>query len=248
MSIDNDDDLAGLRRAGRVAALALNAMHAEVRAGVSTAELDEVAAAVLREHGARSGPHVVYGFPGTTCISVNDEVVHGIPGARRLEAGDIVTLDVTIELDGYFADTARTEPVGDVSPRAQALIDAARVAFERATIAARAGAPLSRVGGTIEAEVRRRGFRVFRELCGHGIGRTIHEEPEVLNYRHDGVHTRLTEGLVITIEPLVSAGGGRTRVGADRWTVRSSDRALASHHEHTLVIRNGDPEILTLAA
>lgn len=248
MSIENEDDLAALRRAGRVAALALDAMRAEVAPGVTTAELDEVAAGVLRIHGARSGPSLVYGFPGTTCISVNDEVVHGVPGPRRIEEGDIVSLDVTVELDGYFADTAVTVPAGAASPRARALIEAARSAFERAMIVARAGNPLAGVGGTIEAEVRRRGFRVFPELCGHGIGRTIHEEPEVLNYRHPGVRTRLTDGLVMTVEPLVSAGGGRTRVDRDRWTVRSADRALASHHEHTLVIRNGEPEILTLAA
>lgn len=248
MSIDNEEDLIGLRQAGRVAARALDAMAAEVASGVSTAELDEVAADVLAGHGARSAPALVYDFPATTCISVNDEVVHGIPGARRLRAGDIVTLDVTIELDGYFADTARTLPVGEVSPRARALIDAARSAFERALLVARAGRPLAGIGATIEADVRRRGFRVFRELCGHGIGRTIHEEPEVLNYRHPGERRRLSEGLVITIEPLVSAGAGRTRLTDDDWTVRSADRALASHHEHTLVIREGEPEILTLAA
>jgi methionyl aminopeptidase len=248
MSIDNEADLAGLRRAGRVAALVLEAMRERVQQGVSTAELDDVANALLRVHGARSGPHIVYGFPGVTCISVNDEVVHGIPGARRLAAGDIVTLDVTIELDGYFADTAVTVPVGDVSPRAAALIDAARAAFEKAMGVARAGTPLASMGGVIEMEVRRRGFRVFRELCGHGIGRTIHEEPQVLNYRQTGVRTRLTDGLVITVEPLVSAGGARIRTAKDGWTVRSADATLAAHHEHTLIIRSGTPEILTLAA
>jgi methionyl aminopeptidase len=248
MSIDNEADLAGLRRAGRVAALVLEAMRERVQQGVSTAELDDVANALLRVHGARSGPHIVYGFPGVTCISVNDEVVHGIPGARRLAAGDIVTLDVTIEMDGYFADTAVTVPVGDVSPRAAALIDAARAAFEKAMGVARAGTPLASMGGVIEMEVRRRGFRVFRELCGHGIGRTIHEEPQVLNYRQTGVRTRLTDGLVITVEPLVSAGGARIRTAKDGWTVRSADATLAAHHEHTLIIRSGTPEILTLAA
>jgi methionyl aminopeptidase len=248
VSIDNEADLAGLRRAGRVAALVLEAMKARVEAGVSTAELDNVADALLRVHGARPGPRIVYGFPGVTCISVNDEVVHGIPGERRLVAGDIVTLDVTIELDGFFADTAVTVPVGNVSPRAAALIDAARAAFEKAMGVARAGTPLASLGAVIELEVRRRGFRVFRELCGHGIGRTIHEEPQVLNYRQAGVHTRLTEGLVITVEPLVSAGGARTRAAKDGWTVRSADATLAAHHEHTLVIRQGAPEILTFAA
>lgn len=248
MSIDNDEQLEGLRRAGRVAALARDAMQAAVAPGVSTADLDEVASAVLRRHGARSGPNMVYDFPGVTCISINDEIVHGIPGARRLVDGDIVTLDVTIELDGYFADTAVTVPVGTGSRRNLALIEAARASFERALLAARAGAPLAGIGGTVEREVRRRGFRVFRDLCGHGIGRTIHEPPEVLNYRHPDVHTRLHEGLVITVEPLVASGIGRTRLDADGWTVRSADGMPASHHEHTLVIRGEHPEILTLAA
>jgi len=248
MSIETEHDLAGLRRAGRVAALTLEAMKAGVRPGVSTAELDAIAAGVLRVHGARSGPHIVYGFPGTTCISVNDEVVHGIPGRRRLADGDIVTLDVTVELDGYFADTAVTVAVASASPRALALIAAARAAFARAIGVARAGAFVSNVGASIETEVRRRGFRVFRELCGHGIGRTIHEEPQIPNHRSHDSQLRLTDGLVITIEPLVSAGGEWTRTSADRWTVRSSDGALAAHHEHTMVIRHGKPEILTLAA
>lgn len=248
MSIDSDEDLQGMRRAGRVAALALDAMREAVAPGIATTDLDQIALDVLDAHRARSGPRIVYGFPGTTCISVNDEVVHGIPGSRVLRSGDIVTLDVTIELDGFFADTAVTVPVGETSRRALALIEAARGAFERATIFASAGSALARVGGSIEAEVRRRGFRVFKELCGHGIGRTIHEEPEVLNYHHPLVRTRLHEGLVLTIEPIVSAGGERTRVDRDGWTVRSADGALAAHHEHTLVIRDGAPEILTLAA
>jgi methionyl aminopeptidase len=248
VSIDSDEELEGMRRAGRVAARALDAMRASVAPGMTTAQLDDVADGVLREHGARSGPRIVYGFPGTTCISVNDEVVHGIPGGRVLNDGDIVTLDVTIELDGFFADTAATVPVGTVTPRANALIATARAAFERAAKFAFAGQPLARVGGCVEAEVRRRGFRIFPELCGHGIGRTIHEEPEVLNYRNPRLRTRLHEGLVLTIEPLVSAGGERTRVDRDGWTVRSADGALAAHHEHTLVIRSGEPEILTLAA
>lgn len=248
MSIENDEQLEGMRAAGRVAALALSAMREAVAPGVTTAELDEVAANLLRTHGARSAPRLVYAFPGTTCISVNDEVVHGIPGRRRLVGGDIVTLDVTIELNGYFADTAVTVAVPPVDARRARLIEAAEAAFARGAGEARAGRPLAAIGAAVEKEVLRRGFRIFPELCGHGIGRTIHEEPEVLNYRHASVRQRLHEGLVITIEPLVSAGSERTRVAADRWTVCSADGALASHHEHTLVVRRGTPEILTLAA
>jgi methionyl aminopeptidase len=248
VSIESDDDLEGLRRAGRVAALTLSAMREHVAPGVSTAELDDIAACLLHAEGARSAPRLVYDFPGTTCISVNDEIVHGIPGSRRLVAGDIVTLDVTIELGGYYADTALTVPVPPASGSAILLIEAAEAAFHRALGVTRAGAALSAVGAAVEDEVNRRGFRVFRELCGHGIGRTIHEDPEVLNYRHPGVHRRLNEGLVITIEPLVSAGSSRIRTDPDGWTVRSRDGALASHHEHTLVVRNGEPEILTRAA
>jgi methionyl aminopeptidase len=247
MSIESPSDLSGLRAAGRVVADALRAMKRHVSPGVSTADLDDVAAGVIAAAGARSAPALVYAFPGTTCISVNDEIVHGIPGSRRLRPGDLVTLDVTVELDGYFADAAITVPVPPVSAIARRLCACAASAFYSGLDVATAGAPLSRVGAAIQSETERRGFRVFRDLSGHGIGRTIHEEPTVPNHFDPSARERLTDGLVITIEPLVGAGAARTRLARDGWTVRTADGSLSAHHEHTIVITRGRPRILTAA-
>lgn len=247
MSIESEKDLEGMKRAGRVVALALKAMREAVREGVTTAELDAVAAGVLARHGARSAPKSVYGFPGTACISVNDEAVHGVPGPRALRKGDVVTLDVTAELDGYFADSAVTVGVPPVAPVARALLECAEAAFWRALKAVRAGQPLARVGGAVESEVERRGFHVLRELCGHGIGRGIHEPPEVVNFYDRFDRTRLTEGLVIALEPIVAVSTERTRTAADRWTVLSADGSLTAHFEHTLVVTRDRPVLLTAA-
>jgi methionyl aminopeptidase len=248
LSIESEDDLLGLQRAGKVVAEALRAMRAAVREGVTTAELDGVALRVLESHGARSAPALVYGFPGTACISVNDETVHGVPGSRVLKRGDLVTLDVTVELGGYFADAAVTVPVGPASPLARRLRECAEAAFRKGLDAVRAGEPLSGVGSAVEREVRRRGFRVVRDLCGHGIGRTIHEPPEVPNFFHPSTRTRMTEGLVFALEPIVSAGSAHTRTDRDRWTVRTADGSLSAHYEHTIVVTRGKPLILTAAA
>ena len=247
MSIESQEELEGMRAAGRVVALALEAMRAAVRAGVTTAELDGVAAEVLARHGARSAPRLVYDFPGATCISVNREAVHGIPGTRVLQPGDVVTLDVTVELNGYFADAAVTVGVEPLPRPARQLIEAAESAWLAAAAVARAGESLSAVGGAVEAEVRRRGFRVLRDLCGHGIGRTIHEPPNVLNYYDRASDRRLTEGLVIALEPIVSVSTQRTRRLPDGWTIVSADDSLCAHHEHTIMVTAGEPVILTAA-
>lgn len=245
MSVGSEEELRGLQRAGRVVAEALAAMKAAVAPGVTTAELDRIAAGVLAWHGARAAPQLLYEFPGSACISVNDEAVHGVPGARRLEPGDLVTLDVTVELDGFFADAAVTVGVPPVSPEAQRLMDCAEAAFNRAAAYARAGARLAEVGGRVEAEVERRGFRVLRELCGHGIGRAIHEEPTVCNYYDPADRTRLTAGLVIALEPIISTRGRRTRTLDDGWTIATTDGSLSAHHEHTIMITRGRPVVIT---
>jgi len=182
MSINGPEELAGLRAAGAVVCLMLGAMKNEVRVGITTAELDEVGARVMRQHGARSAPALVYGFPGVNCISLNDEAVHGIPGKRALQDGDLVKLDVTIEKDGFMADAAITVPVGEVTAENRRLLECAERAFAKAMLVARAGFRVSEIGRVIEREVRRSGFSVIRDLTGHGIGRTIHEEPRVPNY------------------------------------------------------------------
>jgi methionyl aminopeptidase len=247
MSINGPDELEGMRAAGAVVRLMLEAMKDEVRPGITTSELDEVGAGVMRQQGAQSAPALVYGFPGVSCISLNDEAVHGIPGPRALREGDLVKLDVTIEKDGFMADAAVSVPVGEVTEERQNLIACAERAFAKAMLVARAGFRVWEIGRAVEREVRRSGFSVIRELAGHGIGRTIHEAPRVPNYPDTRDNQVLTEGLVITVEPIIAAGSGRIFVAPDKWTMITADHRPSAHYEHTLVITKGAPMLLTAA-
>jgi methionyl aminopeptidase len=247
MSINGPEELAGLRAAGMVVRLMLEAMRAAVHPGITTAELDGVGADVMRQHGAQSAPALVYGFPGVSCISLNEEAVHGIPGPRALQDGDLVKLDVTIEKDGFMADAAVTVAVGEVSRERQNLVACAERAFAKAMLVARAGFRVWEIGRAVEREVRRSGFSVIRDLGGHGIGRTIHEEPRVPNYPDMQANQILTEGLVITVEPIIAAGSGRSFTAKDKWTIVTADRRPSAHYEHTLVITQGAPMLLTAA-
>ncbi|HEX2224349.1 MAG TPA: type I methionyl aminopeptidase [Thermoanaerobaculia bacterium] len=251
MSIDSEKDLEGLRRIGRIVRLALEAMRKRVRPGVTTGELDEVGAEVLAKNGARSAPNLVYDFPRSICISVNDEAVHGIPGDRALAPGDVLKLDTTAEKDGYMADAAITVVVPPAPETARRLAACAQEAFFQAMKAARVGNRVNDIGRAVEAEVRRQGFSVLRDLSGHGIGRSIHEEPSVPNYYDPYSRHPLTEGLVLAVEPIISAGtsarSARTVTDADGWTVRTADGSLAAHFEHTIVITRGRPILLTAA-
>jgi len=247
MSIESQQDLDGLRSAGRIVRMILRAMEKALRPGITTGELDAIAGKLLREQGARSAPKMVYDFPGEVLISVNDEVVHGVPGDRVIVPGDLVKLDVTVEKDGYMADAAVTVAVPPAQERARRLEACARAAFARAMQVARVGHRVNDIGRAVEDEVRRRGFRVLRDLNGHGIGRTIHEEPSVPNYYDPRLTRPLTEGLVITVEPIIGASTGSWVEGDDGWTVRTADGGLAAHYEHTLVITRGKPILLTAA-
>jgi len=247
MSINGPEELAGMRAAGSVVHRMLEAMKSAVRPGITTAELDSVSAYVMRQNGAQSAPALVYGFPGVSCISLNEEAVHGIPGPRELQDGDLVKLDATIEKDGFMADAAITVPVGEVTGERQNLVDCAERAFAKAMLVARAGFRVWEIGRAVEREVRRSGFSVIRDLGGHGIGRTIHEEPRVPNYPDMQANQILTEGLVITVEPIIAAGSGRSFVAKDKWTIVTADRRASAHYEHTLVITNGAPLLLTAA-
>jgi methionyl aminopeptidase len=223
-------------------------MREAVRAGITTAELDRVGERFLTRRGARSAPRLTYGFPGFNCISVNDEIVHGIPGKRRLAPGDVVKLDVTAELDGYVADSALTVVVRPGRSEGSRLYRCAQNAFARAMRAVRAGSPVSAIGRAVEREVSRWNYHVIRELSGHGVGRTIHEAPEVPNWDTGDETTRLESGMVLAVEPLVSTGEAGVVEDADGWTLRTRDRSLAVHHEHTVVVTRGAPIIVTLAA
>jgi methionyl aminopeptidase len=245
LSINGPEDLAALRAAGAVVRRVLEAMKRSVRPGVTTAQLDAIGAEVMADNDARSAPASVYKFPGANCISLNEEAVHGVPGNRVLRAGDLLKLDVTVEKNGYMADAAETIPVGEVTPEAQRLMACARRAFEKAMLVARAGFRVSEIGRAVEREVRRDGFSVIRELGGHGIGRTIHEQPRVPNYPDPEARQVLTEGLVIAVEPIIAAGSGRAILAEDGWTMKTADRRPAAHYEHTIVVTKGAPILLT---
>lgn len=248
MTIDSDKDLRGLRRVGRVVALAREEMRRAVEPGMSTRELDRIGAEVFERHGARSAPNLVYGFPATNCISLNDEAVHGIPSPERtIRPGDLVKIDVTAELDGYMADSAVTValPGGDeVNGR---LVRCAESAYGRAAAVARAGRPINKIGRAIETAARGEGFSVLRELYSHGIGRSIHEEPSYPQYYDRRFGAPLTKGLVITIEPILSAGSGRVKDGGDGFTLSTVDGSPSAHHEHTIVVTRGAPITVTEA-
>ena len=245
MSIESALDLEGMREAGRITTEVLDALQQRVAEGMTTGELDAVAAGILAANGARSAPALVYGFPGTVLISVNDEVVHGIPGPRRLAAGDLVKLDVTVEKDGYIADAARSVIVESGSDVATRLAACAREAFDAALTVARAGTKVNAISRAVESTVRARGFTVVHGLTGHGVGRTIHEAPSVPNQFDPWQRDVLTDGLVLTIEPIISAGSPRIRQDRDGWTTRTSDGSWAAHHEHTIVITRDRPIVLT---
>jgi len=245
VSISGPEELAALKAAGAVVRRVLDAMKKQVRPGVTTGELDAIGAEVMRASGAESAPSKVYRFPGANCISINEEAVHGVPGDRRLREGDLLKLDVTIEKDGFMADAAETIGVGAISEEGERLIACAHRAFEKAMLVARAGFRVSEIGRVVEREVRRDGFAVIRELGGHGIGRTIHEEPRVPNYPDPNLRRVLTEGLVIAVEPIISAGSGKAMLAEDGWTMKTADNRPAAHYEHTIVVTKGVPVLLT---
>jgi methionyl aminopeptidase len=245
MSVDSPEELSALRAVGQVVAQTIRAMRRAARAGVTTAELDAIAHREFRRAGARSGPQLDYGFPGTTCISVNDEAVHGIPGTRVLRRGDLVKLDVTAELDGFYADACRTVAVGDARPQALKLVRTAEQALGAALKIVRPGLPLNEIGATVQRIVQARGFSLCDGLMGHGIGRRIHEAPDVPNVFDAALTRPLTDGLVITIEPIIASGGPGLVMSRDGWTVRTADGSLSAHAEHTIVVRDGGPVLLT---
>lgn len=236
-----------MRRAGAVVAETLRAMRAAAVPGVSTGELDDVAARIFKKHGARSAPQVTYRFPGVTCISVDDEIVHGIPDRRRrLKSGSLVKLDVSLEVGGYFADAAVTVAVGPTSKRASKLTKATRAALQAGMNAAVAGRPVSAIGAAVQTEAARHGAHVFPELTGHGIGRRLHEDPTVANVpTREGDRFVLTPGLVLTVEPMTSLSTDRFVDGGDGWTLVTRDGSPSAHFEHTIVITNDRPIVLT---
>lgn len=244
VTIDHEDDLVGLRRAARAVAEARDAMLATVTPGVTTAELDAVGREVLGRHGANAAPPTV-GFPAATCVSVNDEAAHGIPAADRVLAeGDLVNVDVSAEVDGYWADTGASRGVGAISLESRRLLDATRLANRDGVAAARAGQPLRHIGRAVERRARTHGFSVIENLNGHGTGRNLWEPPSVPGWEDRRDSTVLWEGLVLAVEPFLSTGATWADEGDDGWTLLTPGHRSAQF-EHTIVVTHGAPIVLT---
>jgi methionyl aminopeptidase len=246
VTLKSESDVATMRRAGAVVAEMLARTRAAVRPGLTTADLDRVAAQVLKEHGALSSFKGYYGYPATICTSVNEEIVHGIPGAKKLREGDIVGIDAGAIVDGWHADAAVTVPVGRVSPEAEKLIRVTEAALQRGIAAAKAGARLGDIGAAVQSLAEREGFSVVRNYVGHGIGRAMHEPPQVPNFGAAGTGRPVSAGLCIAIEPMLNIGGAGTRLLDDGWTVVTADGSLSAHFEHTLAVTAEGPVVLTL--
>ena len=238
-------ETAKMREAGVVVAQMLASCRAAVRPGVTTAELDRIAADLLKRHGATSSFLGYYGYPATICTSVNEQIVHGIPGRRKLKEGDIIGIDAGAIVDGWHADAAVTVPVGAVSPEAAKLISITEEALARGIRAAKVGSRLGDIGATVQQWVESQGYTVVRNYVGHGIGRAMHEEPQVPNYGQPDRGLEIKEGLCIAIEPMVNIGGPETRTLDDRWTVVTADGSLSAHFEHTLWCTAEGPVVLT---
>jgi methionyl aminopeptidase len=247
IQLKTPEDIARVRAACLVVHDVLDELARAAVPGVTTAELDRLAASGARARGATPAFLGYHGYPASLCISVNDEVVHGIPSARRvLRDGDVVGLDFGVVLDGFYGDAARTVPVGSASPDALRLLEAARDALLAGVAAALPGGHLGDIGAAIQALVEARGYSVVREFVGHGIGRRLHEPPQVPNYGRAGSGKRIEVGLVLAIEPMVNAGAPEVALLDDGWTAVTADGSLSAHFEHTVAVTENGPEILTL--
>ena len=236
------------RRVNQLVARILAELREMAAPGVTTEELDAAAEARVREAGAEPAFKGYHGYPATVCVSVNDQVVHGIPSARGLTDGDILSIDMGAKLDGFFGDCAVTVPIGGVSTEAAALLRVTEESLFRGIDAVKPGARVSDIGAAVQQHVEANGFSVVREFVGHGIGTSLHEEPQVANYGPAGRGPRLSEGMVIAIEPMVNAGQPAVKVLADGWTAVTRDGSLSAHFEHTVVVTGEGCEILTRLA
>jgi methionyl aminopeptidase len=238
-------ELVRMRTANALVADVLGALEAMVLPGVTTLDLDAVAESLVREGGAEPAFKGYRGFPATVCASVNEEVVHGIPSKRLLKAGDIVSLDVGVLLDGFYGDSALTVPVGEISVAAAKLLSVTEQSLERAISAVRVGARVSDLGYAVQHYVEANGYSVVREFVGHGIGAKLHEEPQIPNYGQPGQGPRLAEGMVLAIEPMVNVGSATVKILKDDWTAVTSDGNLSAHFEHTVAVTAEGAEVLT---
>jgi methionyl aminopeptidase len=245
IEIKTAEEISRMRRAGALAAQALAAVLEAVAPGVTTAALDRIAETFIRDRGASPSFKGYRGFPASICVSVDDEVVHGIPGPRRLRAGSIVSIDLGVQLDGFHADVARTVAVGEIDEATRRLLGATAAALAAGIAEARAQRTTGDIGHAVQRVVERAGFSVVRDLAGHGVGRALHEGPELPNFGAPGQGVPLQVGMTLAIEPMVNAGGVEVTVDADGWTVRTRDRARSAHAEHTVAVGAEGAEVLT---
>ena len=246
MTIETEDDVVALKRIGRIVSLVLHQMLDAAEPGMTTRELDALGEQWLTAHGARSAPRLTYDFPGATCISINEEAAHGIPGDRVIRAGDVLNVDVSAELGGFFADTGGTRVVPPTNPQKTRLCHATRSALEQAMKQARAGQPINGIGAAIERTARAYGFKVIENLGSHGVGRALHEEPEhIAGYFDPGDRRTLREGMVITIEPFLSTRSRVVNETSDGWTLAGVPGNLSAQYEHTMIITRGEPIVVT---
>ncbi|MBZ9557471.1 MULTISPECIES: type I methionyl aminopeptidase [Modicisalibacter] len=248
MTIESQQDIDGIMEVGRVVAKVRDAMLNAVEPGMTTAELDELGGSLLESLGAKSAPRTTYNFPGATCISINEEAAHGIPGERVVQAGDIVNIDVSAEMAGYFADTGGTIVVPPVTTDKARLCHATQLALKHALAEARAGAPINRIGKAIQRTAKSHGFKTIRNLAGHGVGRSLHEEPEgIVSYFDPRDTRRLRLGQVIAIEPFLSTKSTSVTETDDGWTLVGHPSNLSAQFEHTIIVTKGAPIIATLS-
>ena len=247
VSIKNSRELSSMREACRISARALQLAGEAVQPGVTTGEIDRLVRKYIESEGATPSFLGYGGFPGSACISVNDEVIHGIPGKRVIHAGDIVSVDVGAHFNGYHGDNAATFGAGDISPEAQALMDATRESLQEGIRAAKAGNRIGDIGAAVQRYVDVRGYSVVRQFVGHGVGTNLHEDPSVPNFGTPGRGPRLLPGMTIAIEPMINQGTCDVRTLKDGWTVVTKDGKLSAHFEHTVAITADGPVILTLA-
>ena len=249
MVLKTDREIDLMREAGRIAAEALLWAGRNVVPGRTTSELDAGVEEIIRSNGATPEFKGYHGFPASICASVNDEIVHGIPSERELVEGDVISIDVGTRYKDFVGDTARTFAVGEIAPESQALLDATQEALDAGIAAARAGGKLSDISRAIQDHAESKGYSLVRDYAGHGVGRQMHEEPQVPNYVDESLlrnNVTLEPGLVLAIEPMLCTGSGKTRVAKDRWTVLTSDGGLAAHFEHSIAVKKDGIEILTL--
>ena len=246
ISIKSPREIEAMRKAGRLTAQARALAGSMVRPGVTTHEIDTAVRRFIESHGAKPSFLGYGGFPGSACISVNDVVIHGIPGSLKLKEGDIVSVDVGAYVDGFHGDCAATYPCGQVSPEAMKLIQVTQQSFWEGIKMARTGMRVSDIGHAVQTYVEGYGFSVVRDFVGHGVGARLHEAPEVRNFGPAGHGPRLQPGMTLAVEPMVCAGGWQVKVLADKWTTVTQDGSLAAHYENTILITAGAPEILTV--